>query len=66
MYKSDARVREKSGYRSLAEALAARSSLARKRGKRFKTLRPYSSGGRWFLTKMAKSAVQKFYMGDAE
>jgi len=66
MYKSDARVREKAGYPTLAQALAARSSLARKRGKRFKSLRPYHSGGRWFLTKMAKSEVQKFYLGDEE
>jgi hypothetical protein len=40
MYNSEKRVREKDGYNSLGEALAARSSLARKRGKRFKTLRP--------------------------
>lgn len=64
MYKSDARVREKAGYPTLAKALEARSSLARKRGKRFKNLRPYQSRGRWFLTKMAKSMVQKFYLGE--
>ena len=66
MYRSDARVREKAGYPTLAKALAARSSLAKKRGKRFKSLRPYQSRGRWFLTKMAKSEVQKFYLEDEE
>lgn len=66
MYKSDARVREKSGYGTLAEALAARSSIARKRGGRFKNLRPYTSGGRWYLTKMSKGQMRSFNLEEVE
>jgi hypothetical protein len=61
MYNSEKRVREKDGYDSLGEALAARSSLARKRGKRFKTLRPYQVNGRWFLTKMGKGQAKQYF-----
>jgi hypothetical protein len=60
MYNSENRVREKDGYDSLSEALAARSSIARKRGKRFKSLRPYQENGRWYLTKMGKGQAKQY------
>lgn len=61
MYNSEKRVREKDGYDSLGEALAARSSIARKRGKRFKNLRPYQVNGRWYLTKMGKGQAKTYF-----
>lgn len=54
------REKDKIEYRSLAKALAARSSMARKRGKRHKRLRPYRVGPSWFLTKMSKGQVRHF------
>lgn len=59
-YWSAIRSKPKTEYSTLAEALAARSSLARKRGKRFKRLRPYKSAGSWFLTKMRKGQVRDY------
>ena len=54
------REKDKIEYRSLAKALAARSSMARKRGKRFRRLRPYKIGSSWLLTKMSKGQVRNF------
>jgi hypothetical protein len=54
------RAKEKVPYKTLAEALTARSSLTRKRGARFRHLRPYKIHGVWFLTKMSKGQVRHF------
>jgi len=60
MYQSDNRQRAKSGYPTLAEALAARTSISRKKGKRFRALRPYQYEGRWYLTKFSRTQ-QEFH-----
>lgn len=55
------REKDKIEYPSLVKALAARSSMARKRGKRHKRLRPYKVGpSSWCLTKMRKGQVRNF------
>lgn len=57
---ASSREKSKIEYSTLAEALAARSSMARKRGKRFRRLRPYRVGSSWLLTKMTKGQVRNF------
>jgi hypothetical protein len=57
------RAKAKIHYPTLAEALQARSSMARKRGRRCKRLRPYQVRGEWFLTKMTKGQVRSFAGG---
>jgi hypothetical protein len=53
------RAKDKIEYPTLVKALAARSSMARKRGKRHKRLRPYKVGpSSWCLTKMRKGQVR--------
>jgi hypothetical protein len=53
------REKDKIEYPTLVKALAARSSMARKRGKRHKRLRPYKVGpSSWCLTKMRKGQVR--------
>jgi hypothetical protein len=54
------RPKPKVEYTTLAEALAARSSMARKRGKRHKRLPLYKVGPSWFLTKMRKGQARSF------
>ena len=54
------REKDKIEYPTLVKALAARSSMARKRGKRHKRLRPYRVGSSWLLTKMSKGQVRNF------
>jgi len=55
------REKDKIEYPTLVKALAARSSMARKRGKRHKRLRPYKVGpSSWCLTKMRKGQVRNF------
>jgi len=58
-----ARPKAKIHYATLADALRARSSMARKRGRRCKRLRPYKVQGEWFLTKMTKGQVHSFAGG---
>jgi hypothetical protein len=57
---ASSREKSKTEYTTLAQALAARSSMARKRGKRHKRLRPYKVGPSWFLTKMRKGQARSF------
>ncbi|MEY4298852.1 MAG: hypothetical protein RIR25_88 [Verrucomicrobiota bacterium] len=57
------REKDKIEYRTLAKALAARSRMTRKRGARFRHLRPYKIHGVWFLTKMSKGQVRQFAAG---
>ena len=49
------RMHEKIGFSTLTQALSARSSIARCRGRRFRRLRLYRLHGCWFLTKMTRS-----------
>ena len=57
------RPKAKIHYATLADALRARSSMARQRGRRCKRLRPYKVQGEWFLTKMTKGQVRSFVGG---
>lgn len=54
------RAKSKAEYPTLVAALAARSRMARKRGKRFRRLRPYRIGSSWLLTSMSKGQVRNF------
>jgi hypothetical protein len=54
------REKDKIEYPTLVKALAAQSSMARKRGKRHKRLRPYRVGSSWLLTKMSKGQARNF------
>ncbi len=49
---------DKIAYPTLGKALDARSHIVRKRGDRFRRLRPYRHRGFWFLTKMTKDQFQ--------
>jgi len=49
---------DKIAYPTLGKALDARSHIVRKRGDRFRRLRPYRHRGSWFLTKMTKGQFQ--------
>ena len=44
--------KDKVGYPTLALALKAKSGVAKSKGARFRKLRVYRRGDRWFLTKM--------------
>ncbi len=57
---ASSREKSKVEYPTLVAALAARSRLARKRGERFRHLRPYRVGSSWLLTKMTKGQVRNF------
>jgi hypothetical protein len=48
----------KKPYRTVGDALKSRSRIARDWGNRFRRLRPYKEGGRWFLTRKTKGQYQ--------
>jgi hypothetical protein len=60
MYNPNNRVHEKAAFTTLAEALHARSSMARRRGKRWRRLRPYQVNSSWYLTKMTKGQQEEY------
>jgi SLT domain-containing protein len=60
MFYNSTRLGEKMAFETLAQALHARSSMARRRGRRLRRLRAYQNNGSWYLTKMTRGQQEDF------